>query len=119
MGMMRMENTEYRSQKSGVRNFNRGDVAREKFADLFKLPHMLFCVSVAEIACQDQVVATFFQRALRDVHEARLVTTSFLLETLRDICRYRNCGTPELRSQAINLFSRKVFAQTVHTQNKL
>src|ERR1044072_2006959 len=73
------------SQESGVRSQNGRAVSLQQPAYLFELRHRLMTVAVLEVIGQNQVVPTFFQRPLRDIHEARLINFTLFLEPFSNV----------------------------------
>src|SRR5258708_35689186 len=86
----------YRSQKSEVRRQNSSGVGAQHLADFLDQCRELSGVAIAEVVCQDQIVAAFFERTFRHVHESSLVSLAAPPESFRNIGWYGDCRPPHL-----------------------
>src|SRR5688572_4755139 len=92
--------SEVRSQKSGGGGQNRPRVGVEETAGFLQRSHEESGVTVSKIARENQVVAAFLERALRNIHASCFVGCAPPPEALGNVGRNGDCGPAHLRRKA-------------------
>lgn len=116
----REENLTFRGRRRGKRGAGCDDcseIAVEHSADFVDDCYRAIGWGISKVASEDQIIPAFYERALRDVKEPRLVGFPALLETFGNVRRDRDRCTSELRSQTEQLFSRKLRGDSIDVQH--
>jgi hypothetical protein len=95
------------------------DVGLKETAGFLEDGHCGRRFAIVKIGGENQVVAAFLQRSLRDVQEANLVSLTSAFETLGYVRRNRDSRPAELAGKSVSLLARERTRQLIDSQRQI